>query len=335
MNFSNNINNNNNIINKNPNINKQNQKNNILAINKIVDVRGQMNNKKPNFNEIVNLKMEINRLVEENLNLKTQLIDIKSKLSQYDNILEKADLKYQEQINNYQKQIIKYNSYIHEIYIFFNNLTNNHIPKLNFSLKKNESILINFELFQKKLKIIEKYISELNKYLNGQTFNPSITDISDNNSSTLINNGYFLTELTATNNSLEERINNLEKQIINRSCYNSGTKKNTGYGKIKNTSINNCLRSKYHYGNNNMSVKHHQSFKPFKKIKKPNNFNKSNERYNSSFVKSFSNSKKKKLSSKHNENLWHKNSDLKFLKKSIPVNPKRSMTPLSKRKTVL
>ena len=52
-----------------------------------------------------------------------------------DNILEKADLKYQEQLNNYQKQIIKYNSYIHEIYIFFNNLTNNFIPKLNFSLK--------------------------------------------------------------------------------------------------------------------------------------------------------------------------------------------------------
>jgi hypothetical protein len=288
-----------------------------------------MNNKKPNFNEIVNLRMEINKLVEENINLKTQLVDIKSKLSQYDNILEKADLKYQEQLNNYQKQIIKYNSYIHEIYIFFNNLTNNYIPKLNFSLKKNESILINFELFQKKLKIIEKYISELNRNLNGQTFNPNLTDISDNSSS-FLNNGYFLTELNTNKNNLEERINNLEKQLINKSIYNSGNKKNAVFGKINNKKINNCLRSKYHYGNN-LSVTN-QSFKPFKKIKKPSKLNRSNERYNSSFVKSFSSSKNKKASCKKNDNLWHKNSDLKFLKKSIPINPKRSMTPLSKRK---
>ena len=111
------------------------------------------------FKELTNLIEESKKIIKiyetENINLKTQLVDIKSKLSQYDNILEKADLKYQEQLNNYQKQIIKYNSYIHEIYIFFNNLTNNFIPKLNFSLNKNESILINFELFQKKLIIIK------------------------------------------------------------------------------------------------------------------------------------------------------------------------------------
>ena len=272
--------------------------------------------------------MEINKLVEENINLKTQLIDLKSKLSQYDNILEKADLKYQEQINNYQKQIIKYNSYIHEIYIFFNNLTNNYIPKLNFSLKKNESILISFDLFQKKLKFIEKYISELNKNLKGQTFNRNFTDLSSD-TNTIINNGYFLTDMSTNKSSLEERINNLEKKIINNSYYNNVNKKNPSFGKNKN--INNCLRSKYHYANN-VSVKT-QSNKPYRKIQKTSNY-KNNERYNSVFAKSSSSSTKKKMSLRTNENnsLWHKNSDLKFLKKSIPINPKRSMTPLRKMK---
>ena len=92
--------------------------------------------------------MEINKLFEENIYLKSQLIEIKSKISQFENMLERTDLKYQQQMNNYQKQLIKYNNYIHEVYLFFNNISNNFFPKLNFSLQKNKSILINFDLFQ-------------------------------------------------------------------------------------------------------------------------------------------------------------------------------------------
>jgi hypothetical protein len=124
--------------------------------------------------------------VEENIFLKSQLLDIKEKINQYDNILERTDLKYQEQINSYQKQIIKYNCYIHEVYLFFNNITNNYIPELNFCLKKNETILINLELFRNKLSQIEKYICELNKNTNNcknndLLYNRNITEIGTDN----------------------------------------------------------------------------------------------------------------------------------------------------------
>ena len=109
---------------------------------------------KLNFNEICNFKMEINKLVEENIYLKTQLIEIKSKISQFENMLERTELKYQEQMNNYQKQIIKYNNYIHEVYLFFNNISNYYFPSLDFSLQNNEFFLINFDVFQSKLNLI-------------------------------------------------------------------------------------------------------------------------------------------------------------------------------------
>ena len=46
---------------------------------------------KLNFNEICNYKMEINNLVEENIYLKTQLMEIKSKISQFESMLERTD----------------------------------------------------------------------------------------------------------------------------------------------------------------------------------------------------------------------------------------------------
>ena len=156
--------------NSNYNSNRYSSKNSFNSNKSVQD----LSQNKLNFNEICNFKMEINKLVEENIYLKTQLIDIKSKISQYDNIMERTDLKYQEQINNYQKQLIKYNSYIHEIYIFFNNISNNYLPELNFSLQNNESVLMNFELFQNKLNLIEKYICELNKNLNNYKNNNGV-----------------------------------------------------------------------------------------------------------------------------------------------------------------
>ena len=59
---------------------------------KSLDATPQLENKL-NFNEICNFKMEINKLVEENIYLKTQLIEIKSKISQFENMLERTELK--------------------------------------------------------------------------------------------------------------------------------------------------------------------------------------------------------------------------------------------------
>ena len=299
---------------------------------KSFDVAPQLENKL-NFNEICNFKMEINKLVEENIYLKTQLIDIKSKINQYDSILEKTDLKYQDQINNYQKQIIKYNSYIHEIYIFFSNITKKYIPELNFTLEKTESILINFDLFQKKLKYIEKYICELkkkiNRYSNISVNNRIITDISstNTNNTSFQNNGYYLTEFNKDASNLEERINNLEKTIKNKGCFNKINNRKIPSGKNKN--INNSLVSKYHYGNNN-NIKEYTN-KQFRKINNINNILKNNERFRAAFVGKNSYSSKKSSSElKTKQKYFNKNNDLKFLKKSIPFKPKRTMTPLPK-----
>ena len=64
--------------------------------------------------------MEINKLTEENISLKTQIADLKNELNQYDNALERSKLLIEKEINSYQKQILTLNNYIHEIYLFFN-----------------------------------------------------------------------------------------------------------------------------------------------------------------------------------------------------------------------
>ena len=284
---------------------------------------------KLNFNEICNFKMEINKLVEENIYLKTQLIDIRDKINQYDNILERTDLKYQEQINNYQKQILKYNNYIHEIYIFFNNITNNYFPELNFSLQKNESVLINFELFQNKLNLIEKYICELNKRNKISFNNRNYYNEINKDNYILKNNGYFLTDYN--NKTLEERINNLEKKINKKGHYNKINKKKSAIPSGKNKIINNNdLISKYHYGN--LSIKNNTN-QQFKKLGVNNNFIKNNDRFKSAFGKRDNSSNKKPPSELNiSNNNFKKNFDLKFLKKTIPYKEKRSMTPLPKKK---
>ena len=332
LNFSNNLNNNNsnlyNNLNFTNNINNSNNNNTNYISNKSIPTNRSLDAQdlhqaKLNFNEICNFKMEISRLVEENIYLKTQLIDIKSKISQYDNILERTDLKYQEQINNYQKQLIKYNNYIHEIYIFFSNITNNYLPELNFSLQKNESVLISFELFQKKLKNIENYIYELNRNLNYSKIN--LRNNTEYSSESLFkNNSHLLTEFGRNKNSMERRINNIDKNIINKGYFKTGNK--------NNKKINNTLRSKYHYANNNLCTKDH-IIKQYRKISTNNN-NKKKDRFHSALARSTGGSSRKKFSAKKSSNntndRLYKNDDLKFLKKSIPINPKRSRTPLVK-----
>ena len=332
LNFSNNLNNNNsklyNNLNFTNNINNSNNNNTNYISNKSIPTNRSLDAQdlhqaKFNFNEICNFKMEISRLVEENIYLKTQLIDIKSKISQYDNILERTDLKYQEQINNYQKQLIKYNNYIHEIYIFFSNITNNYLPELNFSLQKNESVLISFELFQKKLKNIENYIYELNRNLNYSKIN--LRNNTEYSSESLFkNNSHLLTEFGRNKNSMERRINNIDKNIINKGYFKTGNK--------NNKKINNTLRSKYHYANNNLCTKDH-IIKQYRKISTNNN-NKKKDRFHSALARSTGGSSRKKFSTKKSSNntndRLYKNDDLKFLKKSIPINPKRSRTPLVK-----
>ena len=252
--------------------------------------------------------MEINKLVEENIYLKTQIIEIKSKISQFENMLERTDLKYQEQMNNYQKQLIKYNNYIHEVYLFFHNVSNNFFPKLNFSLKKNESILINFEQFQSKLKLIEKYIYDLNKRLNNKN-NQIIFNT---------NNRHLLTEISLDKNNLEERVNFLEKKIMNKGLYQIPIKKN----------INNSVRNKYNYFEvkegisygNNICPKYHKS-RLYDKI---NNTKLNNDRLKTSFSRLDDNSNKKRFKYKDNY--------LTSLKKNKFINNKRSLTPIAKQK---
>lgn len=296
-------------LNSNNNLNKNN-----LDKNNINNPRTKLN-----FNEICNYKMEINNLVEENIYLKTQLMEIKSKISQFENMLERTDLKYQEQMNNYQKQLIKYNKYIHEVYIFFNNITTNFFPKLNFSLLKNESILINFDKFQSNLKLIENYIFDLNKKI--KCYN----NINNNNNSYILNreSGPLLTDISFDKNSLEERINFLEKKLNNRPFYKIPNKFN------KN-SINNSIRNKYdYYGvktgipyGNNICPKYHKS-KQFNKINK-------NERLKTSFSR-MDDSIKKNLKKISNNSLYKK-SNLTTTKKNSNIKSKRSLTPISQQR---
>jgi len=266
---------------------------------------------KLNFNEICNFKMEINKLVEENIYLKTQLIEIKSKISQFENMLERTDLKYQEQMNNYQKQILKYNNYIHEVYLFFNNISNNFYPKLNFSLQKNEFILINFDSFQSKLKLIEKYILDLNKKLNSK-IKPNIYNTNSN---------YLLTEISFDKNNLEERVNFLEKKIMKK-----------GIKKIPinlNNNINNSLRNKYDYFRLNKEYNYgkdicpkYQKSKLFNKISNTKLNNDRYEKVGSSFCGNDDNSNKNRLN--------NKNYNFTSLKKNKSKKNKRSLTPIGK-----
>ena len=164
--------------------------------------------------------MEINKLTEENISLKTQITDLKNKLNQYDNALERSKLLIEKEVNSYQKQILTLNNYIHEIYLFFNYLSINYIPSLNFSIQNDEFSLIDFDIFQNKFKIIEKYIYEINE------------NISTNND---FNNNCILSEKrNYKKKTLKERMNDLEKTLA---------KDGTKYNKIskKINSINNSI----------------------------------------------------------------------------------------------
>ena len=242
-----------------------------------------------NYNEVTQFKMEINKLTEENISLKTQILDFKNKLNQYDNAFERTTLKIEEQINSYQKQILKLNNYIHEIYLFFNYLSVNYIPSLNFSIQSNEFSLVDFDIFQNKLKIIENYIYTQNK-------NAAI-----NND---FNNNYILTEGRNCNNkTLEERINDIEKKITK-----SGAKTNkidktinsTNYS--SNISVGNLRNLKRNYGVN-LGCAHS------KKLNLCGN--KNQQRYKSSFVRN--NSQRKKL----NSNIPNSDSNRIKIKKNI------------------
>ena len=292
------------------NSNKQKIKNNnINNNNNNLDNNKGISRTKLNFNEICNFKMEINKLVEENIYLKTQLVEIKSKISQFENMLERTDLKYQEQMNNYQKQIIKYNNYIHEVYLFFNNITTNFFPKLNFSLQKNESILINFDLFQSKLKLIENYIYDLNKKLRkNNNYNLNILNKES---------GPLLTEISFDNkNSLEERINFLEKKIMNKGLYKIPKNK---YNK---NNINNSVRSKYNYYGVKETIPYGNNICPKYHISK-NNTKLNNERLKTSFSK---------MNDSINKKIYKINSNFTSYKKSNIIKDKRSLTPIAKQK---
>jgi len=303
-----------NYLNKAKNLNNNNLNRNNVDNSNINNPRTKLN-----FNEICNYKMEINNLVEENIYLKTQLIEIKSKISQFENLLERTDLKYQEQMNIYQKQLIKYNNYIHEVYIFFNNIATKFFPKLNFSLFKNESILINFDIFQSKLKLIENYIFDLNKRI--KCYN----NINNHNNSYILNTESrpLLTDISFDKNSLEERINFLEKKLNNKPCYKIPNKFN------KN-SINNSIRNKYdYYGvksglpyGNNICPKYHKS-KQYNKINNKERLKTSFSRMDDSIKKNF-----KKISN----NSLYKKSNLTSGKKNNNIKQKRSLTPLSQQR---
>ena len=272
---------------------------------------------KLNFNEICNFKMEINKLVEENIYLKTQLIEIKSKISQFENMLERTELKYQEQMNNYQKQIIKYNNYIHEVYLFFNNISNYYFPSLDFSLQNNEFFLINFEVFQSKLNLIEKFIHDLTK----KKLN---TGININNKSTNL-----LTEISFEKSSLEDRVNLLEKKIMNKG--------NKGRFKIPlNKNINNySVRNKNNSYRMKLGIPYDNNICPkYFKMKQSNfNYNKiKNERLKTSFNRMDESVKKEKNKKYYNMNNKINNSTLS--KKNYFIKPKRSLTPLTKQQNL-
>ena len=256
--------------------------------------------------------MEINKLVEENIYLKSELVEIKSKISQFENMLERTDLKYQEQMNNYQKQILKYNNYIHEVYLFFNNISNNFYPKLNFSLQKNEFILINFDSFQSKLKLIEKYIHELNKKLNIKN-KPNIFNTNSN---------HLLTEISFDKNNLEERVNFLEKKIMNKGIKKIPIKYNKNF-------VNNSFRNNYeHFGvkkeinyGKNICPKYHRT-KLFNKISNTKINNGRYEKLKNSFSGNDDNS---------NKNVFkNRNYNFTSLKKNKSNKNKRSLTPIGK-----
>ena len=164
--------------------------------------------------EIYNFKMEISKLVEENIYLKTQLIDIKSKISQYDNILERTDLKYQEQINNYQKQLIKYNNYILPpnsrnyssltSVVNIKNVLKNKQTKELVSSSNNMDIISNnnIDLFiQNKIK----------NYNNSTSYNIRLDDLTKEFCKSVKSNNILMNNIYDDNKSIKNIINEINK----------------------------------------------------------------------------------------------------------------------------
>ena len=151
-------------------------------------------------------------------------------------------------------------------------------------------------------------------------------NINNNNNSYILNreSGPLLTDISFDKNSLEERINFLEKKLNNRPFYKIPNKFN------KN-SINNSIRNKYdYYGvktgipyGNNICPKYHKS-KQFNKINK-------NERLKKTSFSRMDDSIKKNFKIISNNSLYKK-SNLTTTKKNSNIKSKRSLTPISQQR---
>ena len=142
-------------------LNNENKINNKLLNNNI-------NNNLVSNNNADNYNKEINSMKQEIILLKSQISENELVINQYKKNINTLNTKHSEEINNFQNQINILNNYILLIYEFFNNISKNFVPKLNFSYNanKNNFILIDIKEFEEKLNIIEQYIYSINYNIN-------------------------------------------------------------------------------------------------------------------------------------------------------------------------
>ena len=207
-------------------LNNENKINNKLLNNNI-------NNNFLSNNNADNYNKEINSMKQEIILLKSQISENELVINQYKKTINSLNTKYTEEINNFRNQINILNNYILLIYEFFNNISKNFVPQLNFSYNANENnfILIDIKEFEEKLNIIEQYIYSINNNINNNINNEKNFNTKEN-------------EDQIQNN---DNINNINEKIININNNNNEEIKD----EIDNK--NNIEEEKFKLNDNNFS----------------------------------------------------------------------------------
>ena len=180
-------------------LNNENKINNKLLNNNV-------NNNLVSNNNTNNYNKEINSIRHEIILLKSQISENELVINQYKKTINSLNTKYTEEINNFRNQINILNNYILLIYEFFNNISRNFVPQLNFYYNANENnfFLIDIKEFEEKLNIIEQYIYSINNNINNINNEENIN--TNENKDQIQNN---------------DNINNINEEIINTNINNN------------------------------------------------------------------------------------------------------------------
>ena len=124
----------------------------------------EINNKINPNNNVDLYKKEINSIRQQIVLLKSKISENELIINDYKNTINNLNEKHATEIKEANNQINILKNYIIRIYQFFNDITKNYLPKLNFNFDSNRNNfkLININEFQDKLTMIDKYIFSLN-----------------------------------------------------------------------------------------------------------------------------------------------------------------------------